>query len=451
MKKARVVQDVVRTKAAASRGGTGKFRYIKSVAKTASKIFSFKIPFFIWLVVVLAEATYLIKVIPGTNVQSWPFSPLAALINPASGNNVPPKTAIAENNIPELAVAEMSTSTATDTSLDILPAVRPGLLPAVTAPIFEAASTKAAGKKIVTVTARTASKPSAAITAKSLLAATALSVVERYDGPYKIALVTDAGTYGKITWGLDKAVLAVGGSAPTFAVSFSCDPGSNVPAANAADQGPTFDVRTSYACAIGLTPNSGNDRGTQSRQFSFTTGAGQLVVTPAVSMNTVLRDGGNDGGLVFNNENSEPMTISALDVDVSYKGINVANGPLVLRFEDPATNVSLADYHLETLAADPSSPYAHAGTDIHIPLSFTIPAASQKMLPVSVLGVEKLHVDGLDPDITITVRQVITDSNSNKSVLNSAEISWSCVTVPIGSYDPNATSGPYASGQACLQ
>jgi hypothetical protein len=119
--------------------------------------------------------------------------------------------------------------------------------------------------------------------------------------------------------------------------------------------------------------------------------------------------------------------------------------PVVLRFEDPATEASIADYHLESLAPNPAVPYTYAGTDIHIPLSFTINAASQKMLPVEILGVHRLGIYGVNPTIAITLRQVTIDKTQNKVVLDAAKISWSCI-VPLGAYDPNATSGP-----ACLQ
>ena len=271
-----------------------------------------------------------------------------------------------------------------------------------------------------------------------------------YDGPYRVTLVTDAGTYGKITWDLSKTTLTIGGSNMTFAASSLCNPTPNVPAANETDQSLTFDIQTSYVCTVSLTPNFGNDKRTMSKQFSFTTGAGQLIVTAPTSMNTILKGGENLGGFVFENDNSKSITLTGMDIDVAYAGLDVTNGPLILRFENPATNVSLDDYHLETLAVDPSRPYAHAGTDIHIPISFTINAASQEMLPVDLLGVQRLNISGVDPTATISVRQVTTNQNLNRIVVDAASISWSC-TVPVGEFDPNATSGPYATGRVCAQ
>jgi hypothetical protein len=323
------------------------------------------------------------------------------------------------------------------------------LLPAVQV-AFKSTSVATSSKKIVVQMSRSAiASTPAAITAKSLIAATTMSVGERYDGSYGIKLTTDAGTYGKITWGLDATTLQVDSS--VFAVSYSCDPAQNAAAANAPDQNPTFNIDTSYACTIGLAPNSGSDQFVQSKQFSFTTGAGQLVVTPPTSMDTVLHDSNDAGGLVFSNENNSPITITGLDLDLSYTALDTANNPVILEFLDPDTNAPLANYHLETLAADPASPYTYAGTNINIPLSFTIAAGIQKMLPVSIVGVQRMQISGVNPAITISVRGVTSDQNLNRTVLHGATISWSCVTVPVGSYNPNATSGPYATGQVCEQ
>lgn len=186
----------------------------------------------------------------------------------------------------------------------------------------------------------------------------------------------------------------------------------------------------------------------QSKSFSFTTGRGQLVVTGPTSMDVLLHSDTDLGGFIFRNDNPSPLTITGLDIDVSYTALNISNGPLVLRFEDPTTGASLHDYNLETLAAAPSLPYTYAGTDIHIPLYFTIGAGDQEMLPVTVLGVQRLNITGVNPTISIALRQVTTNQTLNRTVVNNADISWSCV-VPVGAYDPNATSGPYATGQAC--
>ena len=282
-----------------------------------------------------------------------------------------------------------------------------------------------------------------------MLSATTLTMTERYDGPYKITLVTNAGTYGMITWDLTQTVFTVNKSLPSFSESFSCNPPPEAAPGGAADDSPIFDMQTSYTCTASLTPTAGNDERVQTKQFSFTTGAGQVVVTPPTSMNSLLQDGTNLGGLVFNNINSAPVTVTGLDIDVSYTGLNVANNPLILRVLNPATDDSLDDVHLENLKAI-SAAYTYSGTNIHIPLSLTVGAESQKMLPMNLIGVQKLHIYGVNPTITITARNVTTDPGLNRTVLNAAKISWSCI-VPLGTYDPNATSGPYATGQACSQ
>ena len=205
----------------------------------------------------------------------------------------------------------------------MLPAIQPGLLPAVPLSFLEATST--AGKKTAFGASRSTTAPAqTVITAKSLLDATTLSTSERYDGPYKVAFVTDAGTYGKITWDLTKTVLVVGKSISTFSISSSCDPAPNIATAGAADQNPTFDVRI-YVCTLVLTPNSGSDRRSQTKQFSFTTGAGQLVVTSPPAMNTLLQDNINLGGFVFRNDDPSrsrlPDLISTSLMSVSIRPI----------------------------------------------------------------------------------------------------------------------------------
>jgi hypothetical protein len=306
-------------------------------------------------------------------------------------------------------------------------------------------------KTATTQTAPTAPAPAAAtaLTAQSLLAATTLSFIENLDGPYKMVLTTNAGTAGTVTWSLGDATIGGNGSLPKFSVAYSCSPIPNLPIVGATDLNPTFDVRTSYNCTVSLTPLSGKDQTTQSKQFSFTTPVGAFIVTAPSSMNTVLQSGQNDGGFVFNNEDSRPVAVNSVKLDVTYTGLIVAYGPLVLRITDPTTGLPVAaDYHLENLAADPSRPYTYTGTDIQIPLSFTIGPASQKMLPLQVLGVHWMSISGVDPTMTITLRDVATDQSGGKTIVHPAVLSWSC-TVATVAYDPNATSGVFASGEVC--
>jgi hypothetical protein len=73
------------------------------------------------------------------------------------------------------------------------------------------------------------------------------------------------------------------------------------------------------------------------------------------------------------------------------------------------------------------------------------------MLPISIIGVQRMQIVGINPAITVTVRGVTSNQNLNRTMFQSAVLSWSCVTIPVGGYNPNATSGPYATGQACEQ
>ena len=249
-------------------------------------------------------------------------------------------------------------------------------------------------------------------------------------------------------WGLDEASIGGSGSVPRFSVSFSCNPPPNIPASDAPDQSLTFNVRTSYTCTVNLTPTSGGDQRVQSREFSFATGAGQLIVTSPSYNNAVLREDVNNGGLIFNNEDANTVAITGLDIDISYTALNVTDGPLVLRVVNPTTELPLAEYHLENLAVDPSLPYTHSGKDFTISFSFAIGPATQKLLPIQVLGTRRMSISGVDPTVSIKLRGVRTDQSGGKIVLKTDGISWSCI-VPVGIYDPNATSGPYVTGRAC--
>ncbi len=366
-----------------------------------------------------------------------------------------------ETAIVQTAVAPSLASSSPVTPIDTASSeaqVTPGLLPQVhlLSPKTAAKTTKTAvttTKKPAAAAPTPAPAPpvqkSTAVTAQSFLDATTLSFKEEADGPYKMVLTTNAGSAGTLTWALGDATIGGSGSLPSFSTDFSCNPIPNLPLQGATDQNPTFDVRTSYNCSISLTPLSGANRATQSKQFSFTTPPGAFFVTAPSSMDTVLQSNENDGGFVFRNNDAEPIMVSNLTLDVSYTALNVAYGPLVLRFIDPATELPLgSDYHLESLAADPSLPYTNVGTGIQIPVSFTIGPTSQKLLPLELLGVHWMSISGVNPTMTITLRAVATDQSQGKAVLNAAVLSWSCI-VATEAYDPNATSGAYASGLAC--
>lgn len=446
MKPVRVVQDIVRPKAAAgTKNGIGFFGALRKAA-------SFKIPFIIWFAVTIVEAVAMVKMAPEALSYQWISRISLAFVNSAPAPNVSQQTAVVRNIVVQLPTSGPLSVAASGTILNALPAIQPGLLPMVQSLKFRASST------VPSVIAKTVIQPAppktaptpTVITAESLLAATTLSAHEQYDGPYKVTFVTDAGTYGKISWDLTQTVLTVGESVPTFSLSYLCDPQPLPPVTDAVDQNPIFNMQTSYTCTVTFTPTAGKDERPESRQFSFMTGAGQLVVTAPPAMDTLLHGNSNSGGFVFRNDNIAPVTVTGLDVDVSYAGLNVSDGPLVLRFEDPVSGASLYEYHMENMAADPSLPFAHAATNIHIPVSFTVAASAQEMFPVEVLGVQRLSVIGVDPTVSVAVRHVDTAQTSAKIVVNSANISWSCI-VPVGAYDPNATTGPYATGRVCSQ
>ncbi|MEK7508216.1 MAG: hypothetical protein AAB602_04025 [Patescibacteria group bacterium] len=459
MKPVRTVQDIVRRKALATKSGDAKvtFKNAASVAMEVFKSSGARIPFLIWFAVILAESIFLIKIA----AEIIPRQFISQLSDVAIKSNlaaiVSENSAIVQNVFAPLDSVSTSSATSSNEMTAVEQKAEPAEPPPMTQPALPFKTTSATATSAAVSNKKTAIQPSkpkpaqiqTVVTAKSLIDATTLSTSERRDGPYKVELKTNAGTYGVISWDLGKTQFTVSPSMPSFSISYSCNPSPNMPDHDALDQSPMFNVQTSYKCTISLTPTSGNDRQTQSKQFSFTTGAGQLFITSQSSMNTVLKDNLNTGGFVFRNDDIEPVTVTGIDIDVSYRGLDTTDSPLILRFKDTATELALAEYNLENLAADPSISYAHSGTNIHIPLSFVVNSASQKLLPISVLGVHRLSIYGVNPIVDITLRKITIDKSANKIILSIPKISWSCI-VPIGAYNPNATSGPYATGQACL-
>ena len=221
------------------------------------------------------------------------------------------------------------------------------------------------------------------MTAQEFLAATTISVKERFDGPYETVFTTNLGNGKNTTWGLNATTLNGNGALPSLSISSSCNPIPTIPDPAATDQNPLFDPRGSYTCTVTATPLSGADQRAQSKDFSFTTGPGQLIVMPPTAMNTLLADGDNNGGFVFKNQDTNPVTITALTLTISDIAMNPndANGPFTLEFLDPVSGSVLAKYPLENLPADPGVPYTSEVTNVSIPLSFTVPAENQKMLP----------------------------------------------------------------------
>jgi hypothetical protein len=401
-----------------------------------------------------------------------PIVPICAMIG-ASGTVpvAPPQTAAV------YAVAEIPP---TDTvpviifSLPTMPEIAPGLLPKIKV-AFRASPTSTM-QKIKTGAAATvptstvaalpkkppAQKPPSAsvsavqatsaplaISTPALLASTTVSFKELRTGPYVMSFSADLGNGKNLPW--DFGTQNIGGAntaIPQFAVSYSCDPLPDQPDPGAIDQRPTFQVKTTYHCAVSLTPFTGNDRRAQSKNFSFMTPAGQLIVTPASAISTVLADDANDGGIVFANQDAAAVTITGLTFDVSYQALTTLNGPLVLRILDPATGQSLFDYHMENMPQISSSTFSYAQSGVSAPLSFTLAPGSKKMLPLQVLGVHKMSMQGINPTVTISVRSVATDRSDVKTILNSPVVSWTCI-VAIAGFDPYATNGPFATGQAC--
>jgi len=389
-----------------------------------------------------------------------------ALLFGHSGVSVAPpptpadQTAIVLQNIASLVAISLPSSTfASSSALIPTPTLKPGLLPKLNFKPFKVSTATTSGAMAtgakpstpaVVVSAPVKSAPLATMNAQTFLNATTLSFKEQREGPFEPVLTTNIGGGNTIVWNPTQTT-SVGGTgtfAPSFSVSYSCDPPPDSPLPTASDQNPTFEVRTAYDCTVTLTPQTGADRTARSKDFSFTTPAGQLIVAPPASMNTVLANDENDGGIVFNNEDTNPVTITNLVVDVSYTAL-VGGTPLVLRFADPVTGLSLYDYHLENVPLDPGSTYTHTVTGIQVPLSFTVGAEKAKMLPVEILGVNRMSVLGVNPTVTVTLRNVVTNPFVERLILTAAQLSWSCV-VPVGGFDPNATSGAFAAGNACL-
>lgn len=282
----------------------------------------------------------------------------------------------------------------------------------------------------------------ASATAQSLLASSSLSFKELRTGPYEITVHAMEPNDAPLSWNV--SAQNIGGPATgiaQFATSFVCDPVAGIPSPDAPDQNPIFTPNTNYNCTLSLTPLAGADLRTQSKVFNFTTPAGQLFVAPAAAMDTILTNNTNNGGVVFDNQDASSVTVTGLTFDISFANLNTLNNPLVFRLLDPTTNQSFFDYHLEN---------APSGTALGVAASssFAIAGMTQKMLQIQILGVQKMLSPGTTPSVQVTLRGVTTNRSDVKTNVALAQISWSCI-VPTYAYDPNATSGPFATGQAC--
>lgn len=285
-----------------------------------------------------------------------------------------------------------------------------------------------------------------AVNAQTLLDATVLSLRPQIGGAYTVVLKTTINGVN-LSWSLHSATLGGTNGIPVFNVDYSCDPQPLIPGSDSLDQNPSFSVRSSYKCQISLTPTEGADRRAVSKEFDFKTDGGQLFVSLSPTIDTLLRDDKNSGGFVFNNQDSLPVTITSVKVDAYYANLNVSSLPLVLRFIDPSTETTLADYNLGNIPEN-SGQYTHSQTGIDVPISFYLAPNSQKMLAVQMVGVRKMILANQDPIIKITLTDVSPDNSDAKVSISSPQIVWTCIATT-AAYDPNATSGPYATGQVC--
>jgi len=339
------------------------------------------------------------------------------------------------------------------TSTTISPETAGSLPIVILSPHKASTTTKTKATSTAQISAITAPKiavpniAASAITAQWLSDNTKLSFKQKRDGTYEAVFTTKTG--GKdLVWGVEDAFIGGTTGIPKFAFSFSCNPPLEVPPPDSPDQTMFFKVRTTYDCTIGFAATSGNSQEMRSKNMHIETGPGQLAVAPPLAMNTLLADDSNQGGFVFTNNDTKAITITKLVLDLSYTGLSMLNGPIVMRVVDPSNETPFLDYHMENMAANPVGSYTHTASGVEAQINFTLGPSSQKLLPIQLLGVHRMSVFGVDPSATITLRALTTDSNDVPIVLSIPQIRWSCV-VPLGAYDPNATSGPFAMGVAC--
>ena len=210
-----------------------------------------------------------------------------------------------------------------------------------------------------------------------------------------------------------------------------------VPDELAADPNPTFAIRTSYSCTITLVSSDGHK---ESKQFSFKTGPGRLIVSVASGLGITLKDNGNTSGFVFNNQDDLPLIISGLTFDVSFTSLATST-PLVIRFANPSDEKSLADYPIQDIPVDPSSPRTASLAGAKATFAFNIGAHAQRMILVETLGVRKYIIPGVNPEVKIVLKNVGLDRADVNTTLSSAIISWNC-EVSDRPYNPFATSTP---------
>lgn len=395
-----------------------------------------------------------------TGIITAIFSSLVFPPAPAPAPGTSATTTLATSTATTTAVAAKKFASSTSTTSTTL-ATSTGLLPIVVikiAPTSTPSSTQATTaiitpkKKIVpapvvaATTLKTAAPAPLTMTAAQILANATTSLEQRLGGNYALVFKIISGGKTALTWTYGDT--QVGGAASDSA-QFSADYNCDVPPIANIGESPLFTVRTTYNCTVALTPLSGTDRRIQSGQFTFATGPGTLSVMTPSSMSTHLVSDENDGGFTFANQDTQPITVTSETFDISFAGLSTSYGPLVLRLVDPKDPTNHLDYHLENTPVNPAVPFTYNVPGITLSFPFTINGSAQKLLPVQILGVHKLSVEGTDPTVKVTLRGFTTDRTDIKRAPGTPQILWSCV-VTLAAYDPNATSGPFATGDACL-
>ncbi len=383
---------------------------------------------------------------------------IGALTGPRTAVVVPPsQTAIIYQFIASPTAATTSTSSSDEVISGLLPTttfkqssssifgIIPDLLPKIklsrTGKVLAASVAATSGKAASTDNKKTSPNPAAAetkgaqvalpknISALWMLDHTTVSLVQRLDSTYRAAFSTETSKSKPLGWDLGQTSVGGSGGIPQFDVSYACDiPPFPAPPA-APDQSPVFLMRTYYSCDVSLTPTSGVDLRTQTKNFSFKTDGGRLKVMTALARTLV--NGKNDSGFIFNNEDSEPVTLTGLTLDISFTALSVID-PLVIRFADGKTEKSIVDYPINGLPDDQSIQFTKRKSGIQIPLSFTIKANSQRLLAISALGVQALSISSTTPAVEIDLVDATFDRTDVRPYFNSRTIKWYCVVPQLG-------------------
>ncbi|MBU6500962.1 MAG: hypothetical protein KGJ89_02445 [Patescibacteria group bacterium] len=326
---------------------------------------------------------------------------------------------------PQLAVIQIESSTSTDNlsfGQLVLPEIKPGLLPKVNKLSFVATATSSVIKKTTTVTPPVLTQKSpvpVVITPQWFLDNTVTSLNQNLDSSYQLSLITTVGSK-KINWDLYKTSVGGENGIPEFTVVHSCDP-LPLPPESPADTEIRFDTRSPYSCDITLTDQTGH---VVSKRFSFTTGAGRLVVSTATGMDIILRDDKDDNGFVFKNDDSKAIALTGITFDVSFTALTTST-QVSIRFIDPKSGYILAEYPINNLPTNPLLPYTYATINANVGLNFNIDARTQKMLLVEAIGVHKTTFLEANPDIKVTLKKITTTSDA-KQFFGNAVIDWFC-------------------------